>query len=97
MMTPYELRERLKRDVPEVTIYPILANPYYSEEKYQDVLKDQLKLKKDIETDNMVTLPLFSWEEKELKMDQFYEKGWYKPKLILFQIPCSGVKINGFY
>ena len=37
MMTPYELRERLKRDVPEVTIYPILANPYYSEEKYQDV------------------------------------------------------------
>ena len=27
MMTPYELRERLKRDVPEVTIYPILTKP----------------------------------------------------------------------
>ena len=52
-MTPYELRERLKRDVPEVTIYPILTNPYYSEEKYQDVLKDQLKLKK--------TLKLIIW------------------------------------
>ncbi|AAO81209.1 hypothetical protein [Enterococcus faecalis] len=87
MMTPYELRERLKRDVPEVTIYPILTNPYYSEEEYQDVLKDQLKLKKDIETDNMVTLPLFSWKEKELKMDKFYEKGWYKPKL--YTLPKS--------
>lgn len=87
MMTPYELRERLKRDVPEVTIYPILTNPYYSEEEYQDVLKDQLKLKKDIETDNMVTLPLFSWKEKKLKMDKFYEKGWYKPKL--YTLPKS--------
>lgn len=53
MMTPYELRERLKRDVPEVTIYPILTNPYYSEEEYQDVLKDQLKPKK--------TLKLIIW------------------------------------
>ena len=44
----------------------------------------------------MVTLPLFSWEEK-IKMDQFYEKGWYKPKLYTLQNPCSGVKINGFY
>lgn len=87
MMTPYELRERLKRDVPEVTIYPILTNPYYSEKEYQDVLKDQLKLKKDIETDNMVTLPLFSWKEKELKMDKFYEKSWYKPKL--YTLPKS--------
>lgn len=64
MMTPYELRERLKRDIPEVTIYPILTNPYYSEEEYQDVLKDQLKLKKDIETDNMVTLPYFHGKKK---------------------------------
>ncbi|EKK0951153.1 hypothetical protein PKB68_002318 [Enterococcus faecalis] len=57
MMTPYELRERLKRDVPEVTIYPILTNAYYSEDEYQEVLEKQLKLKDDIENENMVTLP----------------------------------------
>ncbi len=32
MMTPYELREDLKRDVPEVTIYPNTStNPYYND------------------------------------------------------------------
>ncbi len=87
MMTPYELRERLKKDVPEVTIYPILTNSYYSEKEYQEVLEKQLKLKYDIEKENMVTLPLFSWKEKELKMDKFYEKGWYKPKL--YTLPKS--------
>ncbi|BBD24738.1 hypothetical protein P6Y11_07545 [Enterococcus faecalis] len=87
MMTPYELRERLKKDVPEVTIYPILTNAYYSEKEYQEVLEKQLKLKYDIEKENMVTLPLFSWKEKELKMDKFYEKGWYKPKL--YTLPKS--------
>ena len=81
MMTPYELRDRLRRDVPEVQIYPILTNEYYSEEEYQDVLLKQLKMKEDIETGNMVTIPLFSQQEKELKMDKFYEKGWYKPEL----------------
>ncbi|MFC0738938.1 hypothetical protein ACE4ZD_008225 [Enterococcus faecalis] len=86
-MTPYELRERLKKDVPEVTIYPILTNAYYSEKEYQEVLEKQLKLKYDIEKENMVTLPLFSWKEKELKMDKFYEKGWYKPKL--YTLPKS--------
>lgn len=86
-MTPYELRERLKKDVPEVTIYPILTNAYYSEKEYQVVLEKQLKLKYDIEKENMVTLPLFSWKEKELKMDKFYEKGWYKPKL--YTLPKS--------
>ncbi|EFE17675.1 TPA: hypothetical protein RHK09_001801 [Enterococcus faecalis] len=87
MMTPYELRERLKKDVPEVKIYPILTNAYYSEKEYQEVLEKQLKLKYDIEKENMVTLPLFSWKEKELKMDKFYEKGWYKPKL--YTLPKS--------
>lgn len=87
MMTPYELRERLKKDVPEVTIYPILTNAYYSEKEYQEVLEKQLKLKYDFEKENMVTLPLFSWKEKELKMDKFYEKGWYKPKL--YTLPKS--------
>lgn len=87
MMTPYELRERLKRDVPEVTIYPILTNAYYSEDEYQEVLEKQLQLKDDIEKENMITLPLFSWKEKELKMDKFYEKGWYKPKL--YTLPKS--------
>lgn len=87
MMTPYELRERLKKDVPEVTIYPILTNAYYSEKEYQEVLEKQLKLKYDIEKENMVTLPLFSRKEKELKMDKFYEKGWYKPKL--YTLPKS--------
>ncbi|EGO8394780.1 hypothetical protein ACMUMV_10225 [Enterococcus faecalis] len=87
MMTPYELRERLKKDVPEVTIYPILTNAYYSEKEYQEVLEKQLKLKYDIEKENMVTLPIFSWKEKELKMDKFYEKGWYKPKL--YTLPKS--------
>ncbi|HAP3854213.1 TPA: hypothetical protein IUU01_000653 [Enterococcus faecalis] len=87
MMTPYELRERLKKDVPEVTIYPILTNAYYSEKEYQEVLEKQLKLKYDIEKENMVTLPLFSWKEKELKMDKFYEKGRYKPKL--YTLPKS--------
>ncbi|WP_448866761.1 hypothetical protein [Enterococcus faecalis] len=86
-MTPYELRERLKKDVPEVKIYPILTNAYYSEKEYQEVLEKQLKLKYDIEKENMVTLPLFSWKEKELKMDKFYEKGWYKPKL--YTLPKS--------
>lgn len=86
-MTPYELRERLKKDVPEVTIYPILTNAYYSEKEYQEVLEKQLKLKYDIEKENMVTLPIFSWKEKELKMDKFYEKGWYKPKL--YTLPKS--------
>ena len=95
MMTPYELRERLKRDVPEVTIYPILTNPYYSEEKYQDVLKDQLKLK-NIETDNMVTLPCFLGR-KELKWISSMKKVGTNLNFILFQNPCSGVKINGFY
>ncbi|EKL7634290.1 hypothetical protein PSN97_002696, partial [Enterococcus faecalis] len=83
----YELRERLKKDVPEVKIYPILTNAYYSEKEYQEVLEKQLKLKYDIEKENMVTLPLFSWKEKELKMDKFYEKGWYKPKL--YTLPKS--------
>ncbi|HAP5237395.1 TPA: hypothetical protein IUZ34_002154 [Enterococcus faecalis] len=87
MMTPYELRERLKKDVPEVKIYPILTNAYYSEKEYQEVLEKQLKLKYDIEKENMVTLPLFSWKEKELKMGKFYEKGWYKPKL--YTLPKS--------
>lgn len=87
MMTPYELRERLKKDVPEVKIYPILTNAYYSEKEYQEVLEKQLKLKYDNEKENMVTLPLFSWKEKELKMDKFYEKGWYKPKL--YTLPKS--------
>lgn len=87
MMTPYELRERLKKDVTEVTIYPILTNAYYSEKEYQEVLEKQLKLNYDIEKENMVTLPLFSWKEKELKMDKFYEKGWYKPKL--YTLPKS--------
>ena len=87
MMTPYELRERLKKDVPEVKIYPILTNAYYSEKEYQEVLEKQLKLKYDIEKENMVTLPLFSRKEKELKMDKFYEKGWYKPKL--YTLPKS--------
>ncbi len=87
MMTPYELRERLKKDVPEVKIYPILTNAYYIEKEYQEVLEKQLKLKYDIEKENMVTLPLFSWKEKELKMDKFYEKGWYKPKL--YTLPKS--------
>ncbi|EHV2875971.1 hypothetical protein K0I71_002722, partial [Enterococcus faecalis] len=82
-----ELRERLKKDVPEVKIYPILTNAYYSEKEYQEVLEKQLKLKYDIEKENMVTLPLFSWKEKELKMDKFYEKGWYKPKL--YTLPKS--------
>lgn len=87
MMTPYELRYRLKSDVPEVKIYPILTNEYYSEEEYKEILQKQLKLKKDIESENMVTMPLFTEKEKEYKMDKFYEKGWYKPKM--FTLPKS--------
>ncbi len=86
-MTPYELRKRLIKEVPEVKIYPILTKVDYSEEEYQKELKDQLRLKEDLETGNMVTMPLFSWAEKELKMDKFYEKGWYKPKL--YTLPKS--------
>lgn len=86
-MTPYELRERLIKEVPEVKIYPILTNADYSEDEYQKELEDQLRLKEDIENGNMVTMPLFSWKEKELKMDKFYEKGWYKPKL--YTLPKS--------
>lgn len=87
MMTPYELRDRLRQDVPEVQIYPILTNDYYSEEEYQEVLLKQLKIKEDIETGNVVTMPLFSPQEKELKMDKFYEKGWYKPEV--YSLPKS--------
>lgn len=81
-MTPYELRYRLKLDVPEVEIYPILINDDYSEEEYQEVLHDQLKMKRDFETGNIIKYPLFSWEEKELGMERFYKKGWFKPKMI---------------
>lgn len=32
----------------------------------------------------MVIFFLFLWKEKELKMDKFYEKGWYKFKFYIF-------------
>ncbi|MGH1663476.1 hypothetical protein [Enterococcus avium] len=86
-MSPYELRERLIKEVPEVKIYPILTKFSYSEEEYLEELKNQLALKHDIEAGNMITRPLYTLQEKELKMDKFYEKGWYKPKL--FTLPKS--------
>lgn len=87
LMTPFELRERLKNEVPEVKIYPILTKFNYSEEEYQEELKNQLALKHDIEAGNVITRPLYTWQEKELKMDKFYEKGWYKPKF--YTLPKS--------
>lgn len=86
-MSPYELRERLKKEVPEVKIYPILTKFSYSEEEYQEELKNQLDLKKDIEAGNVISRPVYTWQEKELKMDKFYEKGWYKPKF--YTLPKS--------
>lgn len=81
MMTPYEIRDQLKKEVPEVGIFPILTNELYSEEEYQEVLKNQLKLKKDIETGNMKKMPIYTWEQKELRMEEFYEKGWFMVEL----------------
>ena len=86
-MSPNELRERLMKEVPEVKIYPILTKFSYSEEEYQEELKNQLDLKKDIEAGNVISRPVYTWQEKELKMDKFYEKGWYKPKF--YTLPKS--------
>lgn len=86
-MPPYELIERLKKEVPEGKIYPILTKFSYSEEEYQKELKNQLDLKKDIEAGNVISRPVYTWQEKELKMDKFYEKGWYKPKF--YTLPKS--------
>ena len=40
-MNPYKLRERLKKDVPTVGIFPVLTNPDYSEEEYQEILQEK--------------------------------------------------------
>ena len=81
-MDPYKLRERLKKDVPTVGIFPILTNPDYSEEEYQEILKDQLQIKHDLDTGKVRKVPVFTYEEKQLGRDKLYEKGWYKPKTV---------------
>lgn len=86
-MDPFELRERLMKEVPEVNLFPILTASYYSEEQYQEVKKNQLKLKKEIEDNKLIHVPYFSFEEKKLRMEEFYDKGWYKPKT--FAVPKS--------
>ena len=68
-MNPYKLRERLKKDVPTVGIFPVLTNPDY-------------RIKHDLETGKVRKVPAFTYEEKQLGLDKLYEKGWYKPKMI---------------
>lgn len=78
-MTPYELRERLIKDVPEVKIYPILTNPDYTEEEYLEELRKQLQVKDDIENNRYTTVPVWSYEEIQAGLNKEYEKGNYTP------------------